>query len=267
MMKTSRNFIESLARGFNLLSTICASPSPLSLTELSQEMRLAKSTIQRLTYTLQSLSLIEREKNTKRFRAGSKMAFLALSVMKNMDLTRAALPHMQKAAQKMEETITLSILVQTEILYIELIRSKHILNIDLVRGTRRPAYCTSAGKVLLAFLPDPELKIILNKMKFVAYTPYTVTSKQDLLRDLKTVRKKGFCLNNEETVLGLRSVAAPVKNALGEVIAAVNTIVPTSRVSKHELSSTCAAEILQTAGRISNDLGYRKPSKHKEKNR
>ena len=185
------------------------------------------------------------------------MAFFALSVVKNMDLTRAALPHMQKAAQNTGETITLSILFQTEILYIELIRSNHILNIDLFRGTRRPAYCTSAGKVLLA----------LNKIKFVAYTPYTVTSKQDLLRDLKTVRKKGFCLNNEETVLGLRSVAAPVKNAIGEVIAAINTIVPTSRVSKHELSSAYAAEILETAERISNDLGYRRASKHKEKNR
>ena len=195
------------------------------------------------------------------------MAFFALSVVKNMDLTRAALPHMQKAAQNTGETITLSILFQTEILYIELIRSNHILNIDLFRGTRRPAYCTSAGKVLLAFLSDSELKIILNKIKFVAYTPYTVTSKQDLLRDLKTVRKKGFCLNNEETVLGLRSVAAPVKNAIGEVIAAINTIVPTSRVSKHELSSAYAAEILETAERISNDLGYRRASKHKEKNR
>jgi IclR family transcriptional regulator, KDG regulon repressor len=259
MIRTSRNFIESMARGFNLLSTICVSESPPSLTELSQEMQLAKSTIQRLTYTLQSIGLIERDKTTKRFRTGYKMAFLALSVMNNMNLTIAALPHMQKAAQKTGETITLSILLQTEILYVELIRSKHILNIDLFRGTRRPTYCTSAGKVLLAFLPDPELKTILNKLKLVSYTPYTVTSKKDLLRDLKIVRKKEFCLNNEETVLGLRSVAAPVRNALGQVIAAVNTIVPTRRVSRHELSSTYAAAIVETGERISKDLGYRKP--------
>jgi DNA-binding IclR family transcriptional regulator len=258
-MKTSRNFIESLARGFDLLSAVCVSPSPLSLTELSQEMRLAKSTIQRLTYTLQSLGLIERDKRTKRFQAGSKMAFLALSVMNNMDLTMAALPHMQELARKMGETITLSILLQTEILYIELIRSKHILNVDLFQGSRRPAYCTSSGKVLLAFLPEPELKIILNKLKLISHTPHTVTSKRELLRDLKIVRKKGYCLNNEETVLGLRSVAAPVRNALGEVIAAVNTIVPTSRVSKHELSSGYAAVIVETARKISKDLGYRKP--------
>lgn len=187
------------------------------------------------------------------------MAFLALSFMNNMDLTKAALPHMQKAARKTGETITLSILLQTEILYIELIRSKHILNIDLFRGTRRPAYCTSAGKVLLAFLPDLELKKVLNKLKLVAYTPYTVRSKQGLMQDLKIVQKKGFCLNNEETELGLRSVAAPVRNALGQVIAAVNTIVPTSRVSRHELSSTYAAAIIETAERVSKDFGYRKP--------
>jgi len=218
---------------------------------------LSKSTIQRLTYTLQHLGYLDRDRETKKFRLGPKTLSLGLSVMRNLDLRKVASPYLEAASKEIGETVNLAILDGTEIVYVERIKTQQILNINLQVGSRLHAYCTSMGKAMLAFLPESRLKEILEKADMVALTPYTITRKEDLKKELQKVRARGFAMNNEELSIGLRSVAAPVRNFTGEVIAAVNIAVPSIRVSLRRLETDLAKKVIETANKISYTLGYR----------
>jgi len=176
--------------------------------------------------------------------------------MRSLDLRKVASPYLEAASKEIGETVNLAILDGTEIVYVERIKTQQILNINLQVGSRLPAYCTSMGKAMLAFLPESRLKEILEKTDAVALTPYTITRKEDLKKELQKVKAQGFAMNNEELSIGLRSVAAPVRNAKGEVIAAVNIAVPSIRVSLKKLETVFAKKVMETADRISMILGY-----------
>jgi PcaR/PcaU/PobR family beta-ketoadipate pathway transcriptional regulator len=257
-MEPSRNFIESLSRGFGLLFTLSESSSPLSLTELSHRIQLSKSTVQRLTYTLQSLGYLDRDRETKKFRLGQRAVLLGLSILKHSDLRKVAFPHLEKTSKEINETVNLAILDGTEIVYVERIKTQQILNINLEVGSRLPAYCTSMGKAILAFLPEDRLRGLLEEMEMKPQASNTITSKEILRKELERVRRRGFATNNEELSNGLRSVAAPVRDASGKVIAAVNIAVPSSRVQLKKLETELAPKVVETADRISFTLGYRK---------
>ncbi len=256
-MKASRNFIESLSRGLALLSALPESPASLTLTELSHKLRYSKSTIQRLTYTLQKLGYLDRDAETKKFRLGYKSQLFGLSVMRNLDLRKMASPHLEKTSKEIGETVNLAILDGKEIVYVERIKTQQILNINLEVGSRLPAYSTSMGKAIMAFLPRPRLEALLRKMNLKPHTSNTITSIEGLKNELEKVRRCGFATNNEELANGLRSVAAPVRNSEGEVIAAVNIAVPSIRVQIKRLETVLAQKAIETADQISFALGYK----------
>ena len=260
-MRISRNFIESLFRGLSILSALSESPHPLNLTELSSQLRLSKSTIQRLTFTLQHLGYIERDEETKKYRLGRKVLSLGLSMMRNLDIRRVALPYLEEASKEIGENVNLAIMDGMEIVYLERIKTQQILNVNLQVGSRLPVYSTSMGKVMLAFLPQDRLEEVLGKIVFQPLTPYTITNKEHLRKELKKIRKRGFAVNNEELSLGLRSVAAPVRNFEGEVIAAVNTGVLSIRVSLKKLETELAKKMIETADKISLALGFKADAK------
>jgi IclR family pca regulon transcriptional regulator len=256
-MEPSRNFTESVSRAFSILSVLSEDPSPLSLTELAHKLHLSKSTIQRLTYTLQHLGYLDREDATKKYHLGPKVFSLGLFVMKNLDLRKLAFPYMEELSNNIGEIVNLSILNGTEIVYLARTETQHILNINLHVGSRRPAYCTSMGKLLLAFLPEGQLEDYLTKVELNPLTPHTITSTEILREELKKIKVQGFAIANEESSIGLRSVAAPLKNFTGETVAAINIGVPSVRISLKKLRTILAKQVIETADRISVVLGYR----------
>jgi len=180
--------------------------------------------------------------------------------MRNLDIRRVAFPYLDKASKEVGETVNLAILDGMEIVYVERIKTQQILNINLQIGSRLPAYCTSMGKAMLAFLPEERLEEFLKKMDLTTHTPYTITLREDLRKELRKVKAHGFATNNEELSIGLRSVAAPVRNYTGEVIAAVNIAVPSIRVSQRRLKTILAKKVMKTANQISSTLGYKESS-------
>lgn len=255
-MQTPRNFIESLSRGLSVLSILSESSSPLTLTELSDQLHLSKSSIQRLAFTLQQLGYLNRDEETKKYQLGQKVLSFGFSAMKNLDIRRVALPLLEKASKEIGENVNLAILEETEIVYIERIKTQQILNINLNVGSRLPVYCTSMGKVMLAFLHEDRLEGILERIEFKPLTPYTISNEKHFRRELKKVRARGYAVSNEELSLGLRSVAAPVRNFTGGVIAAVNTGVLSMRIPLRKLETVLAKKIVETAEKISVALGY-----------
>jgi PcaR/PcaU/PobR family beta-ketoadipate pathway transcriptional regulator len=255
-MKEDSQFVEAIARGLKVLSALTESESELTLTQLSQRLGSSKSTMQRLTYTLQRLGYLDRNPETKKFRFGPKALTFAFSVIRGFDLRKAARPYLERVSREIGETVNLAILDGPEIVYVERIKTEQILNINLHVGSRLPAYCTSMGKAMLAFLPENQLENILGETEFQKQTPSTVVSKETLRQELALVRKRGFATNNEELSLGLRSVSAPIRNFTGEVVAAVNISVPSIRISKDVLETTFAQKVVETTNAISRVLGY-----------
>lgn len=255
-----KNFIGSLAKGLDVLSLIVNSKRIFGVTEISRILNLSIGSVQRATNTLQKLGYLRKDETKQGYILGYKAWGLGLSIIKDIDLKRVAHPYLQELSKEIGETVNLAILDGSDIVYVDRIKTGQIININLNIGSRLPVYCTSLGKSLLAFLSEGELMDILDSINMKPITPNTIINKGKLLEELQKVRRRGFSLNNRELELGLRSVAAPVREESGSVIAAVNIAVPSTRITLEELSTRLAKKVVDLAGIISQGMGYHEKS-------
>jgi IclR family pca regulon transcriptional regulator len=186
---------------------------------------------------------------------------LGFSAINSMELRQIAAPHLQELSDDTGHTVNMAILDGVDIVYVERCRSsqqgQRDIDLNLHVGSRLPAYCTSMGKVLLAFLPQDELGLALNRIEFVRRGPNTLAGKTALRAELADVRLTGVAVNNEELAYGLRSVAVPVRTQAGEVVAAINLAAHRSFVSMEELVVRLGPVLERTAAQISVRLGHR----------
>lgn len=255
-----RNFVESIERGMNVFSFIVNSKKAVGITQISKALNLSLGSVQRVTYTLQKLGYLRKDEEIQKYSIGHNGLVLGLGIVKDLDLKRVAHPYLRELSAEIDETVNLAVLDGIQIVYLDRVKTGQIININLSVGSKLPVYCTSMGKSLLAFLPNDELLEILNKINLKPITPNTITTKARLLRELGKVKKRGFSVNDKELDIGLRSVAAPVRNEHGTVVAAVNIAVPSSRVTFEELRTKFASKVIHLSRVISEALGYREHS-------
>jgi PcaR/PcaU/PobR family beta-ketoadipate pathway transcriptional regulator len=255
-----RNFVESIERGMNVFSFIVNSKKAVGITQISKALNLSLGSVQRVTYTLQKLGYLRKDEEIQKYSIGHNGLVLGLGIVKDLDLKRVAHPYLRELSAEIDETVNLAVLDGIQIVYLDRVKTGQIININLSIGSKLPVYCTSMGKSLLAFLPNDELVELLNKINLKPITPNTITTKARLLRELEKVKKRGFSVNDKELDIGLRSVAAPVRNEYGTVVAAVNIAVPSSRVTFEELRTKFAGKVIHLSRVISEALGYREPS-------
>ena len=255
-----RNFVESIERGMNVFSFIVNSKKAVGITQISKALNLSLGSVQRVTYTLQKLGYLRKDEEIQKYSIGHNGLVLGLGIVKDLDLKRVAHPYLRELSAEIDETVNLAVLDGLQIVYLDRVKTGQIININLSVGSKLPVYCTSMGKSLLAFLPNDELLEILNKINLKPITPNTITTKARLLRELEKVKKRGFSVNDKELDIGLRSVAAPVRNEYGTVVAAVNIAVPSSRVTFEELRTKFASKVIHLSRVISEALGYREHS-------
>ena len=256
-MAHSRQFVESFSRGFKLLSIICKSTTPLSLSELSKQSDLSISTIQRLTYTLQHMDLLDRDHRTKKFKIGPEMITLSFTVIDNLVLKKIAYPYMQELNGKINEVVALAVFSGTQVILVESTETRQILNVSTSGGVSIPFHATASGKAMLAFLPEAEVDTLLGKLNFEKFTENTITSLKAFKAELPKVRECGFASAIDENSYGLSAVAAPIRGNDGTVLAALTVLVPTVRVSKQKLINEYGPQVAKTAQRISFDMGFR----------
>ena len=255
-----RNFVESVERGLNVFSFIVNSKKAVGITQISKALHLSIGSVQRVTYTLQKLGYLRKDEDIQKYSIGNNGLVLGLGIVKGLDLKRIAYPYLKELSAEINETVNLAVLDGIQIVYIDRVKTGQIININLNIGSKLPVYCTSMGKSLLAFLPNDELLELLNKITLRPITPHTITTKARLLKELEKVKERGFSVNDKELDIGLRSVAAPVRNEYGTVVAAVNIAVPASRVTFEELRTEFASKVIHLSKVISEALGYREHS-------
>ena len=251
-----RYFINSLARGFKLLEKMADAGVPLTLSQVAEAMEMTLPTAYRFLYTLQAIELIEKEPDRKAYRITPKVLKLGYGVFKSSELWNTAHHHLVRASQKYGETFNLAVLEDDQILYIDRVKTQSILSINLEIGSKLPAYCTSMGRVLLAWLPMEEARRRLKRNPREKHTGDTVTNLNKLEAILAHVRRSGFAVNNGELAPELSSAAAPVFDRQGKAVAALNMAVNAARHDNDYLLKVMVPAVVQCADRISSAMGY-----------
>ena len=252
---------QSLERGLTILSSFKSARPLLGVSELARELGLSRSTTHRYVATLAALGYLEQDPPTRRYRLGPRVLDLGFSAINSMELREISVPHLQRLSDETGHTVNMAILDGADIVYVERCRSSRLgqreIDLNLHVGSRLPAYCTSLGKVLLAYLSREECEAVLDGVELTQRGPNTLTKRRDLLAELDQVRLRGLAVNNEELAFGLRSIAAPVRGHSGQAAAAINLAAHRSWMTIEELVKRFGPSLQQTAADISARAGYR----------
>jgi IclR family transcriptional regulator, KDG regulon repressor len=248
--------LSSVANAARLLREFGRGDTLLGVTELSRRLGLSKSTVHRLASTLTKERLLEQDPATGAYRLAVTMFDLGVRVAIRQELHQLVLPVLERLRSATSESAEIGVLDGREVVFIERRASPHAVRTFVRLGHRGWAHSTASGKVLLAALPADELERRLAGWTLVAATERTITDPDLLRRELAAVRGRGWATNVDEAEMGLTSVAAPIRNARGEAIAALSLDGPTMRVAQPSMRRYSQLVVEAAAG-LSLRLGHR----------
>jgi len=247
--------IKVLDKTFSILDILIQHGSSMHMTEISKKLDLYPSTTHRILDTLKHWGYIEQDPHTQKYQLGLKALELGMAKLHQMDLVREATPYLKELVKQCNETVHLGVLEGGEVLYLAKEESSQTIRMISYVGKRAPLHCTALGKVLLAYLSAEERKKILGEKVLPRLTENTITDKMELEKELGKVREQGFALDREENEKDVRCVAAPIRNYLGEVIAALSISSPIFRIDKNAQNNLKVA-LIEVSEKISKRLGY-----------
>ena len=253
----SSEYVQSLDRGLSVIRAFGASRPQLALSDVARETGLTRATARRFLLTLVRLGYVRQDGN--RFSLRPRVLELGYSYLSALSLPELAQPHMETLVAHVNESSSIAVLDDTEIVYVVRVPTSRIMSITIAVGTRLPAYPTSMGRVLLAALEPEALEARLARMEIRSLTPSTVADSERLRRQLDRVRAQGWAAVDQELEQGVRSVAVPIRDAAGAVSAALNVSVHASRMTMPALRKQVLPQLLQTAGAIEGELGAGAP--------
>lgn len=246
--------LSSVANAIRLIKVFSDDDYEIGISDLGKRLVLPKSTVHRLASTLVDARMLEQNPETGKYRLGLVVFELGSLVRRKMDSYSEAKPFLMALRDKTNETVHMSILDQDCIVYINCLESKQAVRMTLNVGVRKSAFTTAAGKVMLAFQPDEVLDELF-AAGLEQRTANTIVDPGAFRQELATIRSRGYATADEENELGVRSLAAPVRDHSGNVIAATSIAGPAQRLTKKVLTGF-AADVVAAADAISQRLGY-----------
>lgn len=248
------NLSQTVLKALDILECVANANHPLSASEVAGLCKVSRPTAYRLLLTLATRGYTA-QADGPYFRLGTQALSLSKKVLDSIDLPELARPYMRQLSDATHETVHLSILEDTEILYIAKVESSQSIRLTSTIGARSNLHSTAMGKAVLAFLPDDERAELLDRIELAAFTPATITNRAALAKELANIRKRRFAIDNEENESGVRCVGAPLFDHTGHVFAAISISGPAYRLSVSQLEA-CSPLILDTTSAISCRLGY-----------
>jgi IclR family pca regulon transcriptional regulator len=252
-IKRPRYFINSLAKGLSVLQAFSEADHTLTLSEIAHALKSNTTTATRLCYTLSELGFIHKD-GQRRYHLTPKILTLGHSFISGLAWQEVAKYYLEILFKEVQETVNLSILEGSEIIYLIRIRKRKYLPFDIQTGTKLPVYCTAMGKILMAMGPPEKIKPIFKALEFKPLTAHTITRLDKFLKELDKVRTKGYAINDEELSIGNRALAAPIMNQHGYAVAAINIAVPTTEYSRSQMEKILAPQVIRIAREISEAL-------------
>jgi IclR family pca regulon transcriptional regulator len=226
----------SLARGLIVIQAFTQQSPQMTISQLSVKTGLSRAAVRRCLYTLTKLGFAGAEDGS-RYSLRPRMLTLSHTYTTSNTLSTAAQPILERMSATLRESFSVATLDGEDIVYIARTQVNRVMAVDLHIGSRLPAYCTSMGRVLLAYLPTEQLEQYLAKAVLTPHTNRTITSVEKLRLALRNVRRNGYALVDQEYEVGLRSLAVPVYAPSGRVVATVNLSGNAPRLSVLEMQS------------------------------
>ncbi len=240
---TEGNVIQSLERGLAVMCVFSREHPSVTLSEAAELTGLTRATARRILLTLEHLGYVKC--SGRRFAPTAKLLAIGYAYLSSMDLWEVAEPYMEELAEETGESCSAAILDGPEIVYVARVASKRVMAIALSVGSRLPAHATSMGRVLLAHLPAEELDVYFRTSRRERITGRTVVDEAALRELLDRVRCRGWALVDQELETGVRSIAAPIRDLRGNVLAAMNISTHAGRVSVEEMERDFLPSLLR----------------------
>ena len=251
----SRYQVEALARGLAILELFTREVPTLSLSEVVAALEINKSTAYRFLTTLETLGYLERDPSSRRYCPSLKVLQLGFRAI-NLDVRHVARPYLERLAEELCETVSMGVMNETDVIYIDRVRNRSIVGVVLEVGSRLPAHAVTIGKVLLADYSQDKLDIFFEKADLKEYGPKTILSREGFLAELSLAREQGYAVCDEELASGLRAAGAPIRDHHGKSIAAINVSGSVSTISIERLKTEIVPAVVETARQISQAIGY-----------
>ncbi|HZU59275.1 MAG TPA: IclR family transcriptional regulator [Actinocrinis sp.] len=245
-------FVQSLDRGLAVIRAFDAEHPELTLSEVARATGLTRAAARRFLLTLVELGYVRTD--GRLFALRPKILELGYAYLSSLSLPEIALPHLEQLVERVHESSSVSVLDGDEVVYVARVPTKRIMTVSISVGTRFPAYATSMGRVLLAWHSAEWLDGYLASASLRALTEHTLADPESLRAELAAVRERGWAMADQELEEGLRSVAAPIRDQSGRVVAAINVATNVSRTGTDELVDRIVPQLLATAGLIEQDL-------------
>lgn len=248
--------LQTFEKGLQVLEALAeCGQNGATLADLSRQLGFHKSSLYRLIITLQQRGYVERRVEDDRYRLGLQVLSLACAQLNGLDFHRVGFPYLRDLGRQVHDTIHLAALDREEAVTVDRIEGDSSLSLRTQVGARRPLYCTAVGKAMLAFVDQPFIARVL-EAGLKAVTPQTTTDPKQFLAELQEIRVQGYALDDEEYIVGVRCIAAPIFDYHCEVLGAVSLSVPVFRTTMSQLIEL-AAPVTETARLISERLGFR----------
>jgi IclR family pca regulon transcriptional regulator len=249
---SDRDFINSLARGLEVISAFSRSKPSMTLSDMSRATGMTRATVRRLLLTLVREGYAKSD--GKYFSLQPKVLKLGFAVISSMGLWEVAQPIMTDLSERLQESCFAVVMDGNEVTYVAKADSKRLVNIGINVGSRAPIHTVSSGRVLMAAMRSDELQHYLDNGKFEKLTPYTTVSKVKLREEIEQVRAQGWAIVDQQLEIGLRSISVPIRGSDGEVVAALNVCCPSTRISPEEIRTRILGELLTAAKDITMGL-------------
>jgi len=252
----SNYIIQSVSHALDVLEEFHGDVDELGVTELSKKLKLHKNNVFRILATLQSRNYIEQNKANENYRLGIRCLELGQTFIHQRGMLKQANPVLQELAEKTGETSYVSIMRGNEVVYLDSVEPKTTVRVVSRLGFHMPTHATAAGKVLVAFESEEDLrKRFSGELK--SYTKNTFRTVEELFRDLEAVRERGYATDLEEFEEGLRCVASPIRDYTRKVIGALSVSGPAHRLSDEKIQTIFGAEVVRLGKELSIRLGFR----------
>ncbi|MBP0617526.1 helix-turn-helix domain-containing protein [Jiella sp. KSK16Y-1] len=221
MLNKPTDFVASLAKGLKVIEAFRAERPRLAVTDVAKTTGLDRATARRCLLTLHALGYADYD--GKFFSLTPRVLRLGMGALATLPLPQIVQPWLDQLSEQIGQSTSVAILDETEVVYIARAAQKRVMTVGLMPGSRLPAHSTSLGRVLLAALPEPEARALIERADLTPRTARSLTAPEEIMAELARVRAAGHAIIDQEVEIGLRSIAVPVYDGRGRVVAALNT--------------------------------------------
>jgi len=255
-IKQEDHYLSSVKNALRIIKSFTMDEPEKRVSDLSASLSLSKSSVSRMMATLASEGFVSKDPETHKYRLGLSILTLSGIINTNMDIYQESQPILNKLVENIGETAHISILDNLDVIYLLKVECKHPVRFLTHIGKRNPPYSTSSGKVMLAYSNMKLVEQVLER-GLHKFTKNTISTSEKLYAELKQIREDGYSFSIEEFTEGVTSIAAPVFDYRGNVIAALSVVGPKQRIPSFKIH-VLAKKVMEAAMEISNRMGYRR---------